>query len=138
MASLVRKIISTAKAPRPAKGSPYNQAVSFNNTVYLSGVLGVDQNLKIVQGGVGAEARQALESIGHILEAAGSCYKNVIKCNIMLNDINDFSTVNDVYKEFFCEDFPARSTYQVGKLPMGANVEIEVIAAATNNEKSKI
>ncbi|KAF7264402.1 hypothetical protein GWI33_023316 [Rhynchophorus ferrugineus] len=113
MASLVRKIISTAKAPRPAKGSPYNQAVSFNNTVYLSGVLGVDQNLKIVQGGVGAEARQALESIGHILEAAGSCYKNVIKCNIMLNDINDFSTVNDVYKEFFCEDFPARSTYQV-------------------------
>ncbi|XP_030763766.1 2-iminobutanoate/2-iminopropanoate deaminase-like [Sitophilus oryzae] len=135
--SLIRKVISTAKAPRPAKGSPYNQAVSFNNTVFLSGVLGVDEHLKLVAGGVGAEAKKALESIGCILEAAGSSYEQVIKCNIMLNDINDFACVNDVYKEFFLKNFPARSTYQVGKLPMGASVEIEVIAAVINEQCNK-
>lgn len=127
--SLVRKVILAAKAPKPAKGSPYNQAVSFNNIVFLSGVLGVDENMKLVPGGACNEARQALKSIGHILEAAGTSYENVIKSTIMLNDIKDFGVVNDVYKEFFCKDFPARSTFQIGKLPMGANVEIEVIAA---------
>ncbi|KAJ8966008.1 hypothetical protein NQ314_003786 [Rhamnusium bicolor] len=70
--------------------------------------------MKLIEGGAAEEARQALKNIGHILEAA------------------DFGVVNEVYKEFFTKDFPARSTYQVGKLPANANVEIEVIAAVGN------
>ncbi|KAJ8924545.1 hypothetical protein NQ315_000693 [Exocentrus adspersus] len=109
-----------------------SQAVVVDNLVFLSGVLGMDTNMKLVEGGTAAEARQALKNIGHILEAAGSSYKNVIKNTVMLNDIKDFAAVNEVYKEFFKKDFPARSCYQVGKLPLEANVEIEVIAIVGN------
>ncbi|KRT83656.1 hypothetical protein AMK59_3531 [Oryctes borbonicus] len=129
MSSVVRRIIATSKAPRPV--APYNQAVVLDKTVYVSGVLGLNKDtMKLVDGGAAAEARQALQHLGHILEAAGSSYANVVKTNIFLNDINDFSSVNEAYKECFKKDFPARSTFQVGKLPMGANVEIEVIAAS--------
>ncbi|KAJ8943766.1 hypothetical protein NQ318_011978 [Aromia moschata] len=62
MASLIRRIISTTKAPKPVKGAPYNQAVVFNNMVFLSGVLGMDKDtMKLVEGGAPAEARQALK-----------------------------------------------------------------------------
>ncbi|CAH0546427.1 unnamed protein product [Brassicogethes aeneus] len=140
MAAAIRRIISTSKAPQPG-ASPYNQAVVWNNTVFASGVLGMNkETMKLVPGGAAEEARQALKSIGHILEAAGSSYTKVVKSTIMLNDINDFAAVNEVYKEFFKKDFPARSTYQVGKLPLGASVEIEVIAATgeVTNVTSKI
>ncbi|XP_017786712.1 PREDICTED: ribonuclease UK114 [Nicrophorus vespilloides] len=127
MSKVIRKIISTAKAPKPV--APYNQAVVVDRMVYVSGVLGMDKDTnKLVKGGAAEEAKQGLKNLGHILEAAGSSYANVVKSTIFLNDINDFPAVNDVYKEFFTKDFPARSTYQVGKLPLGATVEIEVIA----------
>ncbi|CAH1155620.1 unnamed protein product [Phaedon cochleariae] len=130
MASLLRKVITSLKSPAPVGGAPYNQAIVFNDVVYLSGVLGMDiKSNKLVEGGAAAEAKQSLKNIGHILEAAGSSYTNVIKSTIMLRDIEDFGTVNEVYKQFFKKDFPARSTYQVGKLPLNAAVEIEVIAA---------
>ncbi|XP_019866704.1 2-iminobutanoate/2-iminopropanoate deaminase-like [Aethina tumida] len=140
MAAAIRRIICTSKAPLPG-ASPYNQAVVWNNTVFASGVVGMDKDtMKIVPGGAANEARQALKSIGHILDAAGSSYAKVIKSTVMLNDINDFTAVNEVYKEFFKKDYPARSTYQVGKLPLGASVEIEVIAAVgdVTNATSKI
>lgn len=71
-----------------------------NNLVFLSGVLGMDKDtLKLVDGGIKTEAKQALKNIGYILEAAGSSYENVIKNTVMLNDINDFGAVNEVYKE---------------------------------------
>ncbi|CAH1968267.1 unnamed protein product [Acanthoscelides obtectus] len=134
MASLIRKIISSSKAPGPVAGAPYNQAIVFNNIVFCSGVLGVDKDSnKLVDGGAEAQAVQALKNIGHILEASGSSYNNVIKSTIMLRDINDFGTVNEVYRKFFTKEFPARSTFQVGKLPLDAAVEIEVIAAVGNN-----
>ncbi|KAG5887849.1 hypothetical protein JTB14_005615 [Gonioctena quinquepunctata] len=130
MSSLVRRIISTLKAPGPLSGAPYNQAVIFNDVIYLSGVLGMNKDTnKLVEGGAAAEANQSLKNIGHILEAAGSSYANVLKSTIMLRNIDDFSTVNEVYKQYFKRDFPARSTFQVGKLPINAAVEIEVIAA---------
>ncbi|XP_060534483.1 2-iminobutanoate/2-iminopropanoate deaminase-like [Cylas formicarius] len=134
MTSLIRRIVRTARAPKPVAGAPYNQAVVFNGTVYLSGVLGINTEMKLVPGGAAAEARQALTSIGHILDAAGSSFENVLKSTIMLNDIADFGAVNDVYKEFFRANFPSRSTYQVGRLPMGASVEIEVTAVVGDVE----
>ncbi|EFA08585.1 rutC family protein UK114 [Tribolium castaneum] len=126
--SVIRKIISTNKAPKPV--APYNQAVLLDKTLYVSGVLGLNKDtMKLVDGGAGAEARQALQSLGHILEEAGSSFEKVAKTTIFLNNIDDFGAVNDVYKDFFTKNHPARSTFQVGKLPMGAKVEIEVIAA---------
>lgn len=123
----VRKTILTTCAPKPV--GPYSQAVQFGNTLYVSGVLGLDKNkMELVEGGVGGQAKQALVNLGHILKAAGTTYENVIKTSIFLADIGDFKEVNDVYKDFFTSNPPARSTYQVAALPLGALVEIEVIA----------
>ncbi|XP_076384856.1 2-iminobutanoate/2-iminopropanoate deaminase [Megalopta genalis] len=130
---IVRKITSSSLAPIPV--GPYNQAVLINRTVYLSGVLGVDvKTQKLVEGGTVAEARQALINMGHILTESGSSYDKVVKTTILLNNINDFAGVNEVYKEFFTDNYPARSTFQVGKLPMGAQIEIEAIAVTGDVE----
>ena len=127
MASLIRKIISTSKAPRPV--APYNQAVIWDRTAYISGVLGLDKDtMKLVPGGIEAETRQALKNLGQVLEAADSSYEKVIKATILLHDMKDFATVNKVYTEFFKENYPARTAYQVATLPLNALIEIEVIA----------
>nr|CAD7458269.1 unnamed protein product [Timema tahoe] len=137
MSKVSRKIISTLSAPKPV--APYNQAVQVDRTLYLSGVLGLDKNTnKLVTGGIVAEARQALENLGKILNASDSSYENVVKTTILLNDIADFGSVNEVYKEFFKEPYPARTAYQAGKLPLGANVEIEVIAIVGEVETSYV
>ncbi|KAJ8950615.1 hypothetical protein NQ318_010814 [Aromia moschata] len=125
--TLTKKIISTNKAPKPI--APFNQAVVLDTTLYVSGVLGLDKDtMKLVEGDVTTEARQALCNLGIILQAANSAYDKVVKTTIFLSDINDFAAVNDVYKEFFTRDFPARSAFQVAKLPMNARLEIEAIA----------
>ncbi|KAK4877288.1 hypothetical protein RN001_009794 [Aquatica leii] len=127
MANLIRQLVTTEKAPKPV--APYSQAVIWDRTLYVSGVLGLDRDsMKMVAGGVVAETRQALINLGHILEAADSGYEKVIKTTILLEDISDFAAVNEIYKEFFPIDFPARTAYQVGNLPLNAKVEIEVIA----------
>ena len=72
--------------------------------------------------------KQALTNTGEILKAAGCDFTNVVKATVLLADINDFSTVNDVYKQYFQKTFPARAAYQVAALPKGGRVEIEAIA----------
>ncbi|KAL7050595.1 hypothetical protein ACKWTF_004139 [Chironomus riparius] len=127
MASIIKKIITTAKAPLPV--GPYSQAVVVDRTVYLSGALGTDPATgKLVEGGAIPEAAKALENIIVLLASAGSKIDNVIKCTVLLNDMADFAGVNLEYKKVFTKDLPARTCVQVGKLPLGANVEIEVIA----------
>lgn len=102
--TIIKKIIATSMAPRPL--APYNQAIVVDRTVYLSGVLGMDKDtLKLVSGGVVPEAKLALENMQHILAAAGSKVDNVIKCTVLLNDINDFGAVNEEYKKglyYYC------------------------------------
>jgi 2-iminobutanoate/2-iminopropanoate deaminase len=96
MATIVKRIISTARAPRPA--APYNQAIVVDRTVYLSGVLGIDKDSgKLVAGGAVPEAVKALENLQNILTASGSKVENVIKCTVLLNDIADFAAVNSEY-----------------------------------------
>ncbi|XP_068848317.1 2-iminobutanoate/2-iminopropanoate deaminase-like [Capricornis sumatraensis] len=127
MSSLVRKIISTAKAP--AAIGPYSQAVLVDRTIYISGQLGMDPaSGQLVPGRVTEKAKQALTNIGDILKAAGCDFTNVVKTTVLLADINDFSAVNDVYKQYFQSSFPARAAYQVAALPKGGRVEIEAIA----------
>ncbi|XP_030596813.1 2-iminobutanoate/2-iminopropanoate deaminase isoform X3 [Archocentrus centrarchus] len=115
MAALNRKIVSTASAP--AAIGPYSQAVIVDTA---SG--------QLVDGGVQAQAKQALVNIGEILKAAGCDYSNVVKATVLLTDINDFNSVNEVYKTFFSSNFPARAAYQVAALPRGGLVEIEAVA----------
>ncbi|XP_030046050.1 2-iminobutanoate/2-iminopropanoate deaminase-like [Microcaecilia unicolor] len=127
MASLVRRIITTAKAP--AAIGPYSQAVVVEKTMYISGQLGMDPaSGQLVAGGVLEEAKQALVNMGEILKAAGCNYCNVVKTTVLLADMNDFSGVNEVYKQFFQNNFPARAAYQVAALPKGRGVEIEAVA----------
>jgi 2-iminobutanoate/2-iminopropanoate deaminase len=94
--TIIKKIISTSMAPRPA--APYNQAIVVDRTVYLSGVLGIDKDTgKLVEGGAVGEAIKALQNMINILAAANSSVDNVIKCTVLLNDINDFAGVNAEY-----------------------------------------
>jgi len=124
---IVRKIISTSKAP--AAVGPYSQAVQVNETLYISGQIGfIPETMNIVDGGAASETDQALKNMGEILKAAGSSYKNVVKTTVLLKDINDYAAVNEVYSKYFSDARPARAAYQVAALPKGANVEIEAIA----------
>ncbi|KTF74923.1 hypothetical protein cypCar_00032505, partial [Cyprinus carpio] len=104
------------------------QAVLVDRTMYISGQIGMDVGGQLVAGGVQAQAKQALINMGEILKAAGCGYENVVKTTVLLADINDFNNVNDVYKQFFKSNFPARAAYQVAALPRGGLVEIEAIA----------
>ncbi|XP_020641054.3 2-iminobutanoate/2-iminopropanoate deaminase [Pogona vitticeps] len=127
MATLVKKIISTAKAP--AAIGPYSQAVLVDRTMYIAGQLGMDPaSGQLVPGGAKEQAKQALQNIGEILKAAGCDYGNVVKTTVLMADMKDFDDVNEIYKQFFKCNFPARAAYQVAALPKGARVEIEAVA----------
>ncbi|KAK6325952.1 2-iminobutanoate/2-iminopropanoate deaminase [Coregonus clupeaformis] len=127
MSAIIRKIINTTKAP--AAIGPYSQAVVVDRTMYVSGQLGMDPaSGQLVEGGVQAQTKQALVNMGEILKEAGCGYDNVVKTTVLLADMNDFVSVNDVYKTFFSSNFPARAAYQVAALPRGGLVEIEAVA----------
>ncbi|XP_069032521.1 2-iminobutanoate/2-iminopropanoate deaminase-like isoform X2 [Embiotoca jacksoni] len=127
MSVLNRRVVNTTSAP--AAIGPYSQAVVVDRTMYISGQLGMDvASSQLVDGGVQAQAKQALVNMGEILKAAGCNYSNVVKTTVLLADINDFNGVNEVYKTFFSSNFPARAAYQVAALPRGGLVEIEAVA----------
>ncbi|KAG8235188.1 hypothetical protein J437_LFUL014152 [Ladona fulva] len=137
MSKIIRKIINSPLAPKPV--GPYNQAVLVDKTLYISGVVGIDRSTgKLVPGGTTAEAKQIFKNLGYVLQEAGINFGNVVKTTVLLNDMNDFTAVNDIYKEYFKEPYPARAAYQVGKLPVGAQVEIEAIAVVGEIETSKM
>lgn len=124
-----KQIIATDKAP--AAIGPYSQAVRVGDLIYTAGQLGIVPATKTLAGAdVEAQARQALENLKAILEAAGSCLRHVVKTTLFLQDMGDFARVNAIYGEYFAEEPPARSTVQVAALPLGARVEIEAVAEA--------
>jgi 2-iminobutanoate/2-iminopropanoate deaminase len=126
-----RTVIVTEGAPKPFAGAPYNQAVRAGGLVFCAGQVGIDPaSGKLVDGGVEAQARRAMQNLAAVLEAAGSGFDRVCKTTIFVADLGDFATVNEVYGSFFSVDPPARSTVQVAGLPAGALVEIEAIALA--------
>ncbi|KAL3070710.1 hypothetical protein niasHS_016984 [Heterodera schachtii] len=127
MAAPSIRLITTSKAP-PATG--HSQAVLLNNqTLYISGQTGIAAgSTNVVPGGARAEAKQAMTNIGEILTYAGSSFKHVINCNIMVADMSDFQAVNETIKNFFTEDtYPARSFFQVVKLPKSAWICNEIL-----------
>lgn len=124
---MTREVISTPKAPGAV--GPYVQAVKADGMVYCSGQLGIDVSIGKLAEGVEAQAHCSMKNLGAILDAAGSSYKKVVKTTIFLADMNDFAAVNKIYESYFGGDYPARSCFQVAKLPLGGLVEIECIAA---------
>jgi len=124
---MTKKIITSTKAP--AAIGPYSVAVSTGSLVYTAGQLGVDPTSgNLVEGGIEAQTRQALENLKTILEAAGTSIDNVVKTTVFLKDISEFTKMNVVYGEFFTKNPPARSAIQVAALPKGGAVEIEAVA----------
>lgn len=122
-----KKIVTTEKAPKAI--GPYSQAIRIENLVFTAGQVGLDPvTMELVEGGVEAQTRQVLTNLSHVLEAADSGLKLVVKTTVFLQDLADFAMMNAVYAEFFPENPPARSTVQVAGLPKGALVEIECIA----------
>lgn len=110
---------------------PFSKAVKVGNMLYLSGDLGVKAGtVELVTGGIGPETRQAMENIRATLQANGSDMDKVIKCLVMLADINEWAAMNEVYRTFFTAPYPARSAMGTSGLALGARVEIECIARA--------
>ncbi len=109
---------------------PFSEAVIVDNVIYLSGQVGSNPQdaMTLVEGGMRAEAKQALENIKQVLEANGSSMENVVKCTVMLADIGEWGDFNEEYIKFFPGEKPARSAFGTSGLALGARVEIECIA----------
>ena len=108
---------------------PFSEAVRAGDTLYLSGQVGIKPGtLELVPGGVQAEARQALDNIKTTLETHGYSLRDVVKCTVMLADIAEWATFNEVYKSYFSPPYPARSALGANGLAIGARVEVECIA----------
>ena len=124
----MKKIITTKNAPAPI--GPYNQAILVNDTLYLSGQIGLDPRLmKMVKGDIKKETEQVMKNLKNVLEAADMTFNHVIKSSIFLSDMGDFAKVNEVYGSYFInETAPARETIAVRTLPKNVRVEISMIA----------
>ena len=120
-----RKVISTEKAPGAI--GPYSQGIEISNLVYTSGQIPVNAATGEVPEGIEAQTRQSLENVKAVLEAGGSSMKNAVKLLIFIKDMNDFIKINEVYGQFFTENYPARSCVEVARLPKDVLIEIEAI-----------
>ena len=124
----MKKAINTNKAPLPV--GPYNQAVMIKNTLYISGQVALNPtNNELIQGSIYEESHQIMKNIESILKEAGLDFKNVVRSKIYLTDMSNFSKVNEVYGSYFEKGHePARTTIEVSGLPLGVDVEIDMIA----------
>ncbi len=122
-----KKAITT---PKGKAIGPYSLAIESGDTLFISGQIPLDAATgKLVEGDIGAQAKQSMENLKALLEAAGLSFGHVVKTTIFLTDMGDFAAVNEVYKAYVSEPYPARSTIAVAALPMGAKVEIEMVAS---------
>lgn len=116
-------------APNAVAVGPYSHGIESGDLVYLSGQTPIDPATgKLVTGNVSVQTAQCFENLFAVLEAGGLSEGNVIKVNVFLVDMNDFEAMNSVYKTKFTLPYPARTTIGVASLPLGARVEIEMIA----------
>lgn len=120
-------VIISDEAPAPI--GPYSQAVKFNDLVFVSGQIAIDPNTgEFIEADISEQTRRIIKNISAILETADSSLGKIIKLSVFMKNLNDFSKVNEVFKEFLKGDFPARETVEVSRLPMDAHIEISAIA----------
>lgn len=123
----MKKVIATSKAPGAI--GPYSQAIIAGTMIYTSGQLPIDPETgEMVANDITLQTRMCLKNVKAILEEAGSNMDKIVKTTVFLSDMANFVKMNEVYKEFFSGDYPARSAFQVVRLPKDALVEIEVVA----------
>jgi 2-iminobutanoate/2-iminopropanoate deaminase len=112
----------------PPVVAPYSHAVRTGNLLFISGQTPVTLEGKVLEGDFKAETRQCLENLKAIIEGAGSSMEKVVKVTGFLTTMDNFAAFNEVYKEYFTENFPSRSCVAVAQLPLNVRVEIEAIA----------
>lgn len=124
----MKKVITTKDAPAPI--GPYNQAILTGNTLYISGQIALNPvDNELVMNSLEDETHQVFRNLKAILQAAGMDFESVVKSSIFINDMNNFSAINEVYASYFDEETaPARETVEVVNLPKFVNVEISMIA----------
>lgn len=112
------------------EGLPFSPAVRLDDTVFLSGQVGVKPGtMTLVEGGMAAEARQTLDNVKATLQANGLGLGDVVKCTVMLADMSEWAAFNEIYQSYFSAPYPARSAFGAAGLALGARVELECIAA---------
>tara|TARA_E500000178_G_C16742971_1_gene626839 strand:- start:194 stop:586 length:393 start_codon:yes stop_codon:yes gene_type:complete len=128
-----KEIIKTPLAPAPI--GPYNQAIKVNDTLYVSGQIGLDpKTMAFVNESIEKETEQVMQNLSAVLKAAQMSFEDVVKTTIFLDNMSHFQKVNAVYGSYFDENIaPARETVAVKTLPKNVKVEISVIAIASNN-----
>jgi len=125
-----KSIVRTEAAPAPFQGAPYSQAIRSGGFVFVSGQLALKPGAKVLSGGsIEEQTEQVLANVRAILEEAGSSLDRLVKTTVFLQNLDDFQGMNSVYAKHVGDMPPARSTVQVARLPSGALVEIEAIAA---------
>ena len=123
----MKKTISTEHAPK-AVGA-YSQGIEAGGLLFTSGQIPINPATgELLTGDIAEQARQSMNNVKAIVEAAGLTMNDVVKTTILLADIADFAVVNEVYQSFFSGEYPARSCFAVKALPKGAGIEIEAIA----------
>ncbi len=123
----MKEVIHTDLAPKAV--GPYSQAIMTENMIFTSGQIPIDPKAgKIVAETIEAQTEQVMNNLKAVLATAGVGMDRIVKTTCYLADINDFAAFNGVYAQYFLENPPARSCFQVAALPMGAKVEVEVVA----------
>jgi 2-iminobutanoate/2-iminopropanoate deaminase len=123
---MTREIIKSGNAPEAI--GPYSQAVKSGNLIFVSGQIPVNPATGKIADDIKAQTRQALDNLKAVLAAGGATLAQVMKTTVFLKNLDDFAVMNDIYKEYFSKDPPARSTIEVSRIPRGSLIEIEAIA----------
>jgi 2-iminobutanoate/2-iminopropanoate deaminase len=122
----MKKAIETPNAPQAI--GPYSQGIVVDNFVFISGQIHLTLDGKLVEGTIEEQMHQVMKNLRAILEASNLSFKDVVKVTLYITNILDFDKVNEVYKSYMIEPFPARETFGVKELPRGAKIEMSVIA----------
>jgi 2-iminobutanoate/2-iminopropanoate deaminase len=123
----MKKVISTTNSPKAV--GPYSQGISIENFIYTSGQIPLDPKTgEIVSQDIEDQTHQSLKNLQAVVAAGGAVLEDVVKVNIFLTDMGDFSKVNEIYKQYFSKKEPARSCVEVSSLPLGVKIEIEAVA----------
>ena len=124
----MKQAIASPGAPKAI--GPYSSALRAGSLLFVSGQVALDPSTgTMLDGDVQRQTERALQNVGALLEAAGLSFAHVARTTVFLADMNDFAAMNEVYRTFFVEPYPARSTIQAARLPRDARVEIDVIAS---------
>jgi len=123
---LSKKVIVTKNAPKAI--GPYSQAIKSENILFISGQIPINPATGEITGDIKIQTRQVLENLKSILVETGASTADVVKTTIFLKNLDDFSAVNEIYRDYFPNSAPARSTVEVSRIPRGSLIEIEAIA----------